>query len=100
MAEQIRSYRAHHAVLTVGALDGRNRATDFNLEEAQVARAMIAQSRQVTILADRSKLGALASFEVCSLARIDKLVCDGPVPEHIQSAFQDRGGRCHRAPVA
>lgn len=98
VAEQIRSFRAHHAVLTVGALDGRSGAMDFNLEEAQVARAMIAQSRQVTILADHSKFGALASFEVCSLDRIDTLVCDGTVPESIRATIQDQGGSCHAAP--
>ena len=39
VAEQIRSFRAHHAVLTIGGLDGRTGAMDYNIEEAQVARA-------------------------------------------------------------
>ncbi len=99
VAEQIRSFRAHHAVLTVGALDQRSGAMDYNIEEAQVARAMVAQSKEVTILADHSKFGALASFEVCSLAHIDTLVCDGPVPEDIRAEIQEHGGTCHSAPL-
>lgn len=94
VVEQIRSFRAHHSVLTVGALDERSGAMDYNIEEAQVARAMIAQSRKVTILADRSKFGALASFEVCALARIDTLICDGPVPDGIRAMIEEHGGRC------
>jgi len=97
VAEQIRAFRAHHAVLTVGALDRRTGAMDYNIEEAQVARAMIAQSEKLTILADHSKFGALASFEVCPLARIDNLVCDGPVPQDIREALEAGGARYHRA---
>lgn len=55
VASQIRSFRAHYAVLTIGALDGRTGAMDFNLDEARVARAMIEQSESVIILMDASK---------------------------------------------
>jgi len=76
VATQIRSFRAHHAVLTIGALDDRSGAMDFNIEEAQVAQVMHAQSARLTVLVDHSKFGALASFEVCPLDSIDRLVCD------------------------
>ncbi len=38
---------------------------DFNADEAFIARAMIASARQVTVLADSSKLGRHALFQVC-----------------------------------
>ncbi len=98
VASQIRSFRAHHAVLTVGALDGRSGAMDFNIEEAQVARAMIEQSRSVTILMDGSKFNQLASFEVCSLARIDRLVCDCAPPSRLGQALEDAGVKIILAP--
>lgn len=75
-ATQVRAFRAHHAILTIGALDARSGAMDYNIDEAQIARAMIEQSESVTILADHSKLGALASFEVCPLSAIDRLITD------------------------
>ena len=96
VAEQIRAFRAHHAVLTVGAIDSRSGAMDYNIAEAQVARAMIAQSEKLTILADHSKFGALATFEVCPLARIDTLVCEGPVPAEIREALEAEGANCHQ----
>jgi DeoR family glycerol-3-phosphate regulon repressor len=88
---QIRSFRAHHVVLTIGALDLRTGIMDFCIEEAQVARAMIEQAESVTILADNSKIGRIASFEVCSLDRINNLVCDQPLPDEYQDALVEAG---------
>jgi len=84
---QIRSFRAHHAVLTIGALDARTGVMDFNIEEAQVARAMIEQAEFVTVLADSSKFECIASFEVCSLDRVTNLVCDRPPSGKLDKAL-------------
>ncbi|MFT5628965.1 MAG: DeoR/GlpR family transcriptional regulator of sugar metabolism [Gammaproteobacteria bacterium] len=90
-ATQVRAFRAHHAVLTIGALDIRSGAMDYNIDEAQIARAMIAQSESVTVLADSSKLGTLASFEVCPLSSIDRLVTDQTPPDNILHAIEAAG---------
>lgn len=92
VAAQIRSFRAHHTVLTVGALDTRTGAMDFNIEEAQVARTMIEQSEKLTVLSDCSKINTLASFEVCPLSKIDRLVCDARPADDICEALQAAGG--------
>ncbi|KEJ89826.1 DeoR/GlpR family DNA-binding transcription regulator [Sulfitobacter donghicola] len=89
----IRSFRAHHAFLTIGAMDARSGAMDYNIEEAQIARAMIEQSEMITVLADSSKLGALASFEVCPLGAIDRLVTDQTPPAEIHDEFIAAGGK-------
>jgi len=78
-------------VLTIGALDGRTGAMDFNIDEAQVARAMIEQSQSVTILVDSSKFDQLASFEVCSLAQIDRVVCDRAPPPSLAEVMENAG---------
>ncbi len=91
VASQIRSFRAHHAVLTVSALDRRTGAMDFNIDESQVARGMIGQSEKLTVLADQSKFNALASFEVCPLEQIQYLVCDIRPPEDICAGLEAVG---------
>ena len=73
--EAIRELKAAHAVITVGALDVDG-ALDFDAEETAVARAMIEQSRTLTVVADGSKLERPAVFKVCELARIERLVID------------------------
>lgn len=91
VAEQIRSFRAHHTVLTIGGLDGRTGVMDYNIEEAQVARTMIEQSESLTVLVDGSKFNAVASFEVCPLTRIDRLVCDTAPPRALDEALITAG---------
>ena len=98
VAAQIRSFRAHHAVLTIGGLDGRTGAMDYNIEEAQVARAMIEQSESLTLLVDSTKFNEVASFEVCSLAQIDRLVCDAGPPDALDEALVAAGVEIILAP--
>ncbi|HCP81237.1 MAG TPA: DeoR/GlpR transcriptional regulator [Octadecabacter sp.] len=90
-AAQIRSFRAHHAVLTIGALDARSGAMDYDINQAQIAKAMVEQSEAVTILADSSKLGALASFEVCPLTSIDRLITEKAPPHDIHQDLETAG---------
>ena len=84
---QVQCFRAHHAILTIGALDTITGVMDFSIEEAQLAQAMIAQADSLTIIADSSKFHRIASFKVCSLDQITNLVCDKSPPEKIKNAL-------------
>jgi len=88
---QLKTFRAHHAVLTIGALDSRTGVMDFCIEEAQIARTMIQQAESVTLLADSSKFSRIASFEVCGLDRVTNLVCDQPPSGIIKEALIEAG---------
>ena len=84
---QIARFHTGHAVLTVGAIDAVG-VMDFDLGETEVARAMISQARTVTVIADASKLGGRGLFEVCPLARVDRLVVDRPADGRLADALQ------------
>jgi len=84
---QIRSFRAHHAILAIGALDSQSGVMDYNINEAQIAKAMLKEAESLTILVDSSKFDKIASFEVCGLDRITNLVCDKRPPAKIQKAL-------------
>lgn len=86
---QVQFFRAHHAILTIGALDIRTGVMDYSVEEAQLARAMINQSESLTLLVDSSKFDQIASFEVCSLNRVTNLVCEKPPSSQIKKALRD-----------
>jgi len=90
-AAQIRAFRAHHAVLTIAALDKQSGAMDFNIEEAQIARAMIEQSETLTIIIDDTKFGKMAPFEVCPLSRIDRIVCNAAPTGGLEVALNAAG---------
>lgn len=74
---QVAQFHAGDAVITVGAI-GTDGLQDYALEEAEIARAMIAHARRVTVVADASKLGRSALFPVCPLERISRLVVSAP----------------------
>lgn len=97
--EQIRRFHADHVVLTVGAIDVARGVMDYNIEEAEIARAMIAQAKTLTVLADASKLGRSALFEVCPVDRIHRLVTDMDAPRSLVDELLTLGIVIHRAPV-
>lgn len=84
---EIGQYRTDHAIITIGALD-TCRAMDYSNDEAQVARAMITGASNVTIVADQSKFGQTATFSVCNLKRIDRLVVDVPPTGALADALE------------
>ncbi|GEO87611.1 MULTISPECIES: DeoR/GlpR family DNA-binding transcription regulator [Alphaproteobacteria] len=84
--EQVGKFRARHAVLTAGALDGSS-VMDFDLQEAEMAKAMIERADLVTVLADHSKFDRRAVFEVAPLSRVDTLVTDAHPSEAMTRAL-------------
>ena len=82
--EQVRQFRATHAFLTVGAVSIAG-FMDFDLAEAQVARAMARQAGEVTVLADASKMGCTGVFEIGPLGLARRLVSDA-VPAELREA--------------
>lgn len=73
--EQIRRFHAEHAVITIGALS-EGGALDYLMEEAEIARAMVAQARMVTVIVDSTKFKRSGLFELFPLSRINRLVTD------------------------
>jgi len=76
----------------MGTLDARSGAMDYTLEEAQIARALIEQSNRVLVLADSWKFAALASFSVCPVSKIDRLVTEAAPPQETRAVFETAGG--------
>ena len=72
---QIGQMRAARVVLTVAAVI-ESGVFDMDPQEAEVARAMIAQSDEVTVLADSTKMGRAGVFELCPMARVGRIVSD------------------------
>lgn len=88
--EQIERFHADHAVLTIGAV-GTVGFLDYDLEEAIVARAMIAQARSVTVLADASKFGPGGLFKVAPLDAVARLVTDKAPDGPLADAMRESG---------
>lgn len=88
--EQIGRFHAVHAVLAVGSVESVG-FLDFDLGEADVARAMIAQARSVTVLADASKFGRGGLIKIAPLSAVDRVVTELEPPSEIAGALKDAG---------
>lgn len=84
---QIRKFRVNHAILTVGGIHPEAGITDFNINEALIAQAMIEQTEKIIVLADATKLDQIAPFEVASLHQLDYLVCNARPGVSLQQAL-------------
>lgn len=63
-------------------------------DEAQVARAMIAQTRgAVIVVADYTKIGVVAEFVTCPLQRVETIVTDTRLDDEWREALNQRGIR-------
>lgn len=88
--EQIGNFHAIHAVLSVGSVETVG-ILDFDVREADVARAMVAQSRSVTVLADTSKFGRGGLIKIAELDAVTRVVSEAAPPDDIASALKQAG---------
>ncbi|MGD1876108.1 MAG: DeoR/GlpR family DNA-binding transcription regulator [Kiloniellaceae bacterium] len=84
---EIQSFHADHALITIGALDAAAGVTDYNFDEAQVARAMMENADNLIVVADASKFQRRAAFAVCPLARSGALVSDRKPADDLAAAL-------------
>lgn len=89
--EQLRGFQADRAILTVAAIAPEIGAMDASFDEAQVARAMIASARSLTLLADVTKFGKRAAFVVCGCEEIDLLITCGHIEKGHREALLNMG---------
>ena len=73
-------FRADYALIGAAAVAADGTLTDFDLDEALVARAMIRNAERVMVLADSTKFAASAPVRIGDLSRADTLITDAPSP--------------------
>lgn len=86
--EQISKFRVRLAIITVGALDGDS-LMDFDLQETEVAKAMIERADTLVVLADHTKFEKKAIFEVAPLSRVDWVVTDRQPSPRMQAILRE-----------
>jgi len=78
-------------------IDASEGATAFDAAEAEVKRAMVANSRAVLVASTREKLGTAASFRVAPIEAIGHLVVDKDTPREKLAGFQGSSLTLHLA---
>jgi len=72
--ESIRNFYADYSVIGIGGVDPETGMSDQHIEEAAIARAMMARSNENIVLADPSKFNRHGVAHVADFEQIDYLV--------------------------
>lgn len=91
--EFVRQFRARYAIISIGAVNLDEGLMDFDMREAQYARAIIAQATQVVVVADHTKFQNHAPIKVCGFNKIHTFVTDQRPPEAFYRKLKDNGVR-------
>jgi len=80
-AQFLQQFKVDFAIIGTSALDHDGDLLDFDLAEVRVSQAIIRQARRVFLVTDASKLARSAPVRLASLAEIDTIFTDAPLPE-------------------
>lgn len=90
---EIRRIHADLFILGTCAIDAQIGITALDAEEAEIKRAMIAQSSQLVVPVTGDKVGTMAPFQIAEPSQIDVLVVAGRAPQPQLDAFSAEGMR-------
>jgi len=93
----IRQFKVDFAVIGISAIESDGTLRDFDYREVRVAEAIIAQSRQVYLVADHSKFGRAALVRLGHVSHVTALFTDKPVPAAMASVFAEAKVAVHVA---
>lgn len=91
--EFISHFTVTHAIISTGAIDAAIGVMDYDLEEAEFARAVVSCGKRTVVITDHSKFGRQGLVRVCDLAAISDLVTDKAPPRDVAAALKTAGVR-------
>lgn len=90
----IRQFKVDIGLIGISGIDPDGTLRDFDMREVMVARAIVAQSRQVWLVADHSKFGRHAMIEMAPLKVVHTLFTDLPPEPGFEHVLRDLDVRC------
>ena len=77
--------------LGVNGIDAQKGLTSANSGEAAINRVMVDQAKQRIVVADRSKLGAVATYRFCAAKEVHVLITDSEAEDAQIQPFENLG---------
>ena len=90
----ISQFKVDIGLIGISGIDPDGTLRDFDMREVMVARAIVAQSRQVWLVADHSKFGRHAMIEMAPLKAVHTLFTDLPPDPAFEALLRDLDVRC------
>jgi DeoR family glycerol-3-phosphate regulon repressor len=90
----IRSFAVQHAIISAGAVDASG-VMDFDLQEAEFARMVLACGERRVMVTDASKFGRRGFIRVAGFEFLDLVVTNAPPPPEVAAAMASAGVTLH-----
>jgi DeoR family glycerol-3-phosphate regulon repressor len=90
-AETIRQFKFDLAVIGCSALDRDGDLLDFDIQEVNVSQTILRQSRKTFLVADHTKFARSAPARIASMADLDGVFTDRPLPPDLAAACEGWG---------
>lgn len=91
--QMIEQFKVDIAIIGASALDEEGDLLDYDLREVRVSKAIIRHSRNVFLVADRSKFERSAPVRIASMAELDAVFTDAPLSDALTAQCRDWGTR-------
>lgn len=85
----IRQFKVDIGIIGISSIEPDGTLRDFDPREVKVAQAIIEQSREVWLVADRDKFGRQALVRMAHVSQIDMLFTDAKPPEPLNKVLKD-----------
>ncbi len=89
--QQLKQFSVDHAILTISGITEAGQIMRYRIDEVMIARAMIERAKNVTIVADHSKIFRPALMTICDLSQVTHLVTDREPPAQFAKLLADCG---------
>ncbi len=96
--EFIRQFKVDIGLIGISGIEADGSLRDFDYHEVNVARVIMAQSRQVWLAADHSKFNRPAMVELARFSELDRLFTDAAPPEPFPTLLGEAGVQCVSCP--
>lgn len=98
--QMIEQFKVDIAIIGASALDVDGDLLDYDLLEVLVSKSIIRQARRVFLATDGSKFERSAPVKIASLADLDAIFTDQPLPSDLTSQCVDWGTEVHLVPMS
>lgn len=92
--EFIERFNTDFAIISIAAVSAAQGLMDYQLDEAEFARAVLRQGRRRLVVTDHGKFGRTALVTVCGFDAFDELVTDRQPPEELAERLVASGVAC------
>jgi DeoR family transcriptional regulator, glycerol-3-phosphate regulon repressor len=87
----IQQFKVDYAIVGASAIDEEGALLDFDYREVQAAQAIIANARNVILVADSTKFRRTAPVRIGHISQMQTFVTDGSLPDGLRQICLTRG---------